>query len=316
MSSSIRIGVSSCLLGNPVRYDGGHKHNRYITDVLSDYFEFVPVCPEVECGLPVPREPMRLVGEIESPKLITIRNKVDLTEKMLSYCDNKVLELEQEDLCGFIFKKDSPSSGLHRVKVYHSEQKSVRKGRGLFAASLVRHLPLLPVEDEGRLQDARLRENFIERVFCYGRWKDYLNNSPDYKTLITFHTQHKMQIMAHSPNYYRQMGKLVAGGKEIEHAALMREYEILFMKALSLMATNKKNVNVLHHIMGHFKKILTKDEKTELLEIIDNYAKAVVPLVVPLTLINHYVRKYDIHYLKGQTYLEPHPAELMLRNQV
>ncbi len=315
-SDLIKLGVSSCLLGNLVRYDGGHQHNKYITGVLAKYFTFVPVCPEVECGLSVPREAMRLVNDIENPTLITIRSKIDLTEQMLSYCRGKVIELEKSGLCGFIFKKDSPSSGLHRVKVYLSDNNSVRKGRGLFAATFVEHFPLLPVEDEGRLQDEGLRENFLERVFCYSRWKDFLSRRPDYKELIKFHTAHKLQLMAHSPKHYREAGKLVAAGKDISADELLKNYEILLMQALQLKATAKKNVNVLQHIMGYFKKVISSDEKAELLELFESYARETVPLIVPLTLVNHYVRKYDIEYLKGQTYLAPHPSELMLRNHV
>ena len=313
---TINVGVSSCLLGNPVRYDGGHKHDRYITGVLAGYFNFIPVCPEVECGLPVPREAMRLVGEEEDPALMTIRSKVDLTKQMRDYSDKRVKELEKDNLCGFIFKKDSPSSGLYRVKVYLNENNSVKKGQGLFAAAFVRNFPLVPVEEEGRLQDAALRENFLERVFCYNRWKIFLEDNPDYKKLISFHTDHKLQLMAHSPKHYREAGKLVAAGKNTAKDELLKSYESNLMEALELRATNKKNVNVLQHIMGYFKKIISGDEKAELLEIFDRYKRESVPLVVPLTLINHYVRKYDISYLKGQTYLEPHPSELMLRNQV
>ena len=316
MDKKIRIGVSSCLLGNPVRYDGGHKRDRYITDVLAKYFHFVPVCPEVECGLPIPRETMRLVGDIENPQLITRNTGVNYTEKMLSYCHQRVIELEEEDLCGFIFKKDSPSSGLHRVKIFISPYNSIKASRGLFAASVVNHYKVLPVEEEGRLKDAILRENFIEQVFCYSRWKEFLLDSPNYKRLIDFHARHKLLLMSHSPKYLSTLGKMVAGGKRTPDAELLHAYEVVLMEAMSIVASVKKHVNVLHHIMGYFKKVLTKDEKAELLEIINQYAKRMVPLVVPLTLINHYIRKYDTPYLKNQVYLEPHPSELMLRNHV
>ena len=316
MDTNISVGVSSCLLGNPVRYDGGHKRDRYITDVLANYFHFVPVCPEVECGLTIPREAMRLVGDIGNPQLVTIRTGVNHTERMLSYCRKKVRELENEDLCGFIFKKDSPSSGLHRVKLYISPNNSIRKARGLFSASVADHFKLLPLEEEGRLHDENLRENFIERVFCYRRWKDFLLDSPGYKGLIDFHARHKLLIMAHSPRHLSIMGKIVAEGKRIPPGELLNTYESSLMGAMSLKATVKKNVNVLQHIMGYFKKLLTKDEKVEMLEIINRYAGNMVPLVVPLTLVNHYIRKYDVPYLRNQVYLEPHPSELMLRNHV
>ncbi len=316
MGQKIRVGVSSCLMGNPVRYDGGHKHDRYITDVLSAYFELIPVCPEVECGLPVPRESMRLVGEPEQPRLVTSRSGIDHTARMLSFCSLRVSQLENEDLCAFIFKKDSPSSGLHRVKVYGGSGPAQKKGRGLFAAALVNRFPYLPVEEEGRLHDAPLRENFIERVFCYQRWKSFLKDSPDYKKLVLFHTRHKLQLMAHSPIHLSKMGKLVAAGKTIPREKLLDDYQSSLMELLALKATTKKNINVLQHINGYFKKFISRDEKAELIELIDSYARLIVPLVVPLTLVNHYIRKYKVSYLLNQTYLEPHPAELMLRNHV
>ncbi len=316
MEQKIRVGVSACLLGKPVRYDGGHKRDRYITDVLAVYFDFIPVCPEVECGLPVPRETMHLVGDTEKPRLITSGAGLDHTEKMRRFCSYKVSRLADEDLCAFIFKKDSPSSGLYRVKVYGDSGPAQQKGRGLFAAAFVNRFPLLPVEEEGRLHDASLRENFIERVFCYQRWKQFLQNSPDYKKLVIFHARHKLQLMAHSPKHLSKMGKLVAAGKTVPREKLLEEYQSDLMGALALNATVKKNINVLQHIHGHFKKLISGDEKSELLELIDNYARLIVPLIVPLTLVNHYVRKYRVPYLQDQSYLEPHPAELMLRNHV
>lgn len=316
MQVKINVGVSSCLLGNPVRYDGGHKHDHYITDILATYFNFIPVCPEVECGLPVPRETMRLTGDISDPRLVTTKTGIDHTERMHLFCKRRIEELQADQLCGFIFKKDSPSSGLHRVKVYGSSGQAQKQGRGLFASAFVKHFPLVPVEEEGRLHDARLRENFLERIFCYHRWHNFLKNSPDYKGLIDFHARHKLQLMAHSQKHLADMGKLVAAGKNIPRQELLTEYEQNLVGALQLKATVKKNVNVLQHIMGYFKKQITGDDKAELLSLIENYSRSMVPLVVPLTLINHYVRKYQVAYLQNQTYLEPHPAELMLRNHV
>lgn len=315
MSNSIAVGVSSCLLGEPVRYDGGHKHDHYITDTLGRYFRFVPVCPEVGCGLPVPREAMRLEGDPAVPRLVTNRTGVDLTERMLEYCRHTVRELEKEDLCGFIFKKNSPSSGLFRVKVYHGGMPA-KTGRGLFAAEVVRHFPLLPVEEEGRLYDMSIRENFIERIFAFRDWKDFLLGNRSLGDLVEFHSRRKLQVMAHSPEIYREMGRLVAEGKMLDKAILLDRYQELLMRALSLQATVKKNSNVLSHIMGYFKRQLNSDEKVELLEIIDSYHTGLVPLVVPLTLLKHYVRKFNQEYLSKQTYLSPHPLELMLRNHV
>ena len=299
MTASITIGVSSCLLGEQVRYDGGHKHDRYITDILGRYFRFLPVCPEVGCGLPIPREAMRLEGDSANPRLVTGRSRIDLTEQMLTFCTAKVKELEGEDLCGFIFKKDSPSSGLFRVKVYNNGV-AVKNGSGLFAAAVARNFPLLPMEEEGRLNDANLRENFIERVFWYRRWKDFLANCPTLGRLVEFHTAHKLLMMAHSSVVYRTMGALVAHGKELLLPELLQRYEELSMKGLALLATPTKNTNVLHHMMGYFKQQLSPEEKAELLEVIDLYHDQLTPLIVPLTLLRHYVRKYDQQYLQGQ----------------
>jgi uncharacterized protein YbgA (DUF1722 family)/uncharacterized protein YbbK (DUF523 family) len=311
----IKIGVSACLLGEHVRYDGGHKHDRYITDTLGAYFTFVPVCPEVGCGLPTPREAMRLEGDPADPRLMTRTSRVDKTGQMQVFCTMKIKELENEDLCGFIFKKDSPSSGLFRVRVYNNGQ-ALKVGSGLFAAAMARHFPLLPMEEEGRLNDASIRENFIERIFSYRRWKDFLAETPTHGRLVEFHTGNKLLMMAHSPQIYREMGVLVAHGAEMQLEEVLQRYEELFMKGLTLQATVKKNTNVLQHIMGYFKQQLSTDEKVELLEVIGQYHEGMLPLIVPLTLLKHYITKYDQQYLKGQVYLAPHPAQLMLRNHV
>ncbi|HPX60259.1 MAG TPA: DUF523 and DUF1722 domain-containing protein [Deltaproteobacteria bacterium] len=311
----IRIAVSSCLLGEPVRYDGGHKLDRYITDTLGNYFQFVPICPEIGCGLPVPREAMRLEGDPAAPRLMTNRTRVDLTGQMLAFCHSRTAAMETEDLCGYIFKSKSPSSGLYRVKVYNSGMPA-KTGRGLFAAAVTERFPLLPMEEEGRLHDADIRENFLERVFSYRRWKDFLAGRPDLGALVEFHTRQKLLVMSHSIEAYRELGRLVAHGREQEQEELLRQYEQHFMSALALHATVKKQTNVLMHIMGYFKIQLDSSEKAELLEVIGQYHDRLVPLVVPLTLVRHYVRKYAQPYLQNQVYLSPHPAELMLRNHV
>ena len=314
----IRLGISACLLGEPVRFDGGHKLDRFITDTLGKYVEFFPVCPEFECGLGVPREAMRLVGDPEAPRLMTIRTKVDLTDRMVTWARKRVGELEQEDLRGFIFKSKSPSSGMERVRVYNepSQGSPVTRGVGMFARIFMEHFPLLPVEEEGRLHDPVLRENFIERLFVLQRWRQFLAPGPNRRDLVAFHTRHKLLILAHSPNHYRELGRLVARAKELPLPELCRHYQSRLMEALRLKATPKKNTNVLSHLMGYFKKNLTPDEKQELLEVIDFYRQGYVPLVVPITLINHYVRKYPQPYLQEQFYLHPHPVELQLRNHV
>lgn len=315
MAAPIKIGVSSCLLGEKVRYDGGHKLDRYITDTLGRFFEFVPVCPEVECGMPIPREAMRLEADEGEVRLVTTRTRVDKTEQMLDFCRRKVIDLEKEDLCGFIFKKDSPSSGLFNVKLYRRGMPT-KAGRGLFADAVARHFPFLPVEEEGRLHDMGLRENFIERVFAFRRWKDLLLGGKSLGRLVTFHAEHKLLVMAHSPEIYREMGALVARGRELGRDELFARYQELFVKALSLHATVRKNTNVLQHIAGYFKKELTREEKAELQEIIGDYHRHLVPLIVPVTLLRHYVKKFGQEYLLTQVYLSPTPVELMLRNHV
>lgn len=312
----IRIGISACLLGQKVRYDGGHKLDRFLADTLGQYFEYVPVCPEVECGLPVPRESMRLEGDSESPRLVTSRTKQDMTERMVRWAKKRVIELEKEELCGYIFKSDSPSSGLERVKVYNEKGVPVKKGVGIFARIFMRHFPLLPVEDEGRLHDPELRENFLERIFTLKRWREILGKKVSRGNLVNFHTQHKLLILSHSPDHYRIMGKLVARAKEIPLKELFQQYQNILMEGLKLKTTPKKNANVLLHMMGYFREQLTSDEKQELLEVIENYRKKVVPLIVPVTLVIHYVRKYAQPYLSQQVYLNPHPLELQLRNHV
>ncbi len=314
MNERIRIGISSCLLGERVRYDGGHKLDRFLKDTLGRFVEYVPVCPEYECGLGVPRESMRLVGDPSSPRLVTIRTKVDMTDRMTAWARARVRELERENLCGFVFKSDSPSSGMERVKVWNDKGMPVRRGVGIFAAAFMEHFPLLPVEDEGRLHDPGLRENFIERIFALRRWRDALDRGRRRGVLVRFHSRNKLLVMSHSEKHMRRMGELVAKAKSVPQSELFGTYQALFLEALALRATPAKNANVLQHIMGYFKRDLSGDEKRELLEVIGRYRKGYVPLIVPITLVNHYVGKYKPAYIVDQTYLNPHPAELALRN--
>ncbi len=314
MLTPIKIGVSSCLLGNKVRYDGGHSHDRFITQTLGLFAEYVPVCPEVECGMPVPREAVRLVGSPENPKLVTQKTAVDKTDQMKIWIKGRLKELAKEDLCGFIFRSKSPSSGLYRIRVYGDDDKVRKTGTGLFARAFIDTFPRIPVEEAGRLNDPKLRENFIENIFALQRWRQLCNGHLTLGGLVAFHTHNKLLVLSHNQDIYRKMGKLVAQGKNDEFPHLIDMYESLLLKALRLPTTLKKNINVLQHIMGYFKKNLTADEKQELLTVFDQYQSGYVPLVVPITLINHYVRKYDQHWLKTQTYLNPHPFELKLRN--
>jgi uncharacterized protein YbgA (DUF1722 family)/uncharacterized protein YbbK (DUF523 family) len=316
MLTKIKLGISACLLGDKVRFDGGHKLDRFITETLGQFVEFVPVCPEVECGLGIPREAMHLVANPDGPHLVTVRTQLDYTERLLAWALKRVVELEQEDLCGFIFKRDSPSSGMERVKIYSGKGVAAKTGVGLFAREFMQHFPLLPVEEEGRLHDPGLRENFLERLFSLKRWRDTLALGPKPGHLVDFHTRHKLLIMSHSPKHYELLGKLVAQIKGMPLPELYGQYQTQLMEALRLKTTIKKNVNVLLHVMGYFKKNLSPAEKEELLEIIDEYRHGYIPLIVPVTLLNHYVHKYEQSYLKDQYYLHPHPIELKLRNHV
>ncbi len=316
MQEPIKIGVSTCLLGENVRYDGGHQLDRFVRDTLGRFVEYVPVCPEVECGLSTPRESMRLVGDADDPKLLTLKTKVDYTDRMKKWAAARLKELERENLCGFIFKKNSPSSGLYRVKVYNEKGQPVRSGTGLWARAFSEHFPLTPVEEDGRLNDPVLRETFIEQVFTMKRWRETLAGPKRIGAVVDFHTRHKLLLLSHSPAHYRTMGKRVAEAKKLSIDDFYGQYETLLIEALRLKATQKKNVNVLQHMMGYFKKDLSADEKQELLEIMDDYRKELVPLIVPVTLFNHYVRKYKEPYLARQVYLKPHPTELKLRNHV
>jgi uncharacterized protein YbgA (DUF1722 family)/uncharacterized protein YbbK (DUF523 family) len=316
MDRSIKLGISTCLLGENVRYDGGHKLDRFLKDTLGQYVSYVPVCPEVECGLGIPREAVRLVGDPDSPRLVTVRSGVDHTERMKTWAARRLDELAKEELCGFIFKSDSPSSGMERVRVYDEKGMPAKKGSGIFAKAFMDRFPRIPVEEEGRLHDPKLRENFIERIFALKRWRELRSGAARLGGLVDYHTRHKLLILSHSPRHYQDMGKLVAAGKALSDHELFERYELLLMEALKLKTTPKKNANVLQHMMGYFKSDLSADEKQELLEVLEGYRSGYVPLIVPITLIRHYVRKYRQSYLAGQVYLNPHPLELQLRNHV
>lgn len=314
-NAKIRIGISRCLLGENVRYDGGHKHDSFITGTLANYFSWVPVCPEMEIGLGSPRESMKLAEINGMVHLVTNKTGQDLTDKMNSFANLRIAELQQESLHGFILKKDSPSCGIFRVRVQNESDSIQRKGRGLFAEALIKQYPDLPMEEEGRLQDWKLRENFIERVFSYYRWLDFVNSHPRAKDLVNFHTRQKFAILAHSRTHYQQLGQLVArAGKKPIHK-ILAEYRSLYMNALAVHTTPRKQANVLYHLMGYLKKALDAEDKSELVEMIENYRCGIIPLIVPLTLLNHHFRRHPDSWVQEQTYLNPYPAELMLRNQ-
>ena len=316
LDRAVRVGISSCLMGEAVRYDGGHKRDAFLTGTFGSFVEWVPVCPEVECGFGTPRESMRLVRMENGVRLLTVKSSVDLTDQLEGYAARRVAQLASEDLSGYVLKKDSPSCGLERVKIYGTHKVPSRSGRGLFAARLVDRFPDLPVEEEGRLSDPRLRENFVERVFAYWRLRGLFSGKWNVGALVQFHTAHKLILMAHFPEAYQRLGRLVARARTVPRADIEQRYSAAFMAALTVIATPGRHVNVMQHMAGYFKEQLDKESKAELVAAIDDYRRRLVPLIVPITLFRHYVRLYRVPYLAGQLYLDPHPKELMLRNHV
>lgn len=296
-----------------MRFDGGHKRDQFLADVLGRYVEWVPVCPEVEAGLGTPREAMRLVGNPRHPRLVTIESGRDYTRSLVTLTERRIEELQKMDLSGYVFKKDSPSCGVERVRIYSQHGMRSRNGIGVFARAFVERFPLIPVEEEGRLCDPLLRENFIERVFCYRRYQDLVSGGVTRQAVIRFHTVHKYLLLAHSQPHYEALGRLVGQANRSRPKELALKYGEVFMKALAVKATVRKHVSVLQHILGYFTDRLETQEKTELLGVIDDYHQRLTPLIVPLTLIKHYVRLFDVSYIREQVYLNPHPKELMLR---
>ena len=311
----IPIGISSCLLGVPVRYDGGHKHDAFLTGTLGRWVRWISVCPEVEAGMGVPRETVRLVSSAGGVRMVGTESGTDWTAAMRAYAERRVRELSGDELYGYVLKKNSPSCGMEGVKVY-GEGRPTRTGRGLFAEALLQHYPNLPVEEEGSLSDPAVRDNFVERVFAYRRLRRLFAGRWRAGDLVAFHTAHKLQVMAHAPAAYRALGALVARTKSMGRSELRERYERELMRALAVIADRRGNTNVLLHIAGYFKKLLGPEDKRALQDLITEYRRGWVPLVVPLTLIRHYVRVHRVAYIAGQTYLEPHPKELMLRNHV
>ena len=321
--SPIRVGVSRCLLGEEVRFDGGHKRSRFVTDELARFVDWVPVCPEVEAGMGIPRPSIRIVQpagteDEAQQRLVETASGRSHTSAMQRLTRRRVKQLGQDDLCGFILKKDSPSCGMERVRVWSDSEKggATRNGRGFFARVLLDQMPNLPVEEEGRLEDPRLRERFVERIFAYRRLKTLFEGNWTLGELVQFHTAHKMQLLAHAEKDYRTLGRVVAEAKGRPRSELRKEYSELFMTALASRSTTRRHVNVLQHMMGHLRDRLDEGGRREMAEIVEDYRKGLLPLVVPITLIRHHVRRLQIDYLMGQVYLEPHPKELMLRNRV
>jgi uncharacterized protein YbgA (DUF1722 family)/uncharacterized protein YbbK (DUF523 family) len=310
--NKIPVGISSCLLGQAVRYDGGHKLDSYIAGTLAEYFDFKPCCPEVAIGMGTPRPTIQLVkinGEISC---LGVKNPdIDVTAQLRDYAHQQ--KSAHADLCGYILKKDSPSCGMERVKVYTNGQPQ-KIGTGIYANEMMRNNPLLPVEEEGRLGDPRLRENFIQRVYVLHRWKQLLAEGLTASRLTRFHARHKLIIMSH--DNYVELGQLLASVGKTNLEEVANAYISQLMKALKKVASRKNHVNVLQHIQGYLKKELDADNKAELCELIERYRQGEIPLIVPLTLLKHHFRKNPDPYIEDSYYMSPYPQELRLINEL
>lgn len=312
-ASPIRLGISRCLLGDEVRFDGGHKRDWFLTDILGRYVEWVPVCPEVEAGLGTPREAMRLVGDPHSPRLLTIKTGRDHTGALNHITKHRIAELKRPDLSGYVFKKNSPSCGIDQVHIYDKHGLFSQNGTGMYAKAFVEQFPLIPVEEEGRFYDPAIRENFVERVFSYRRFQDLIHNELTSQALLRFHRIHKYLLLSHSPQHYDAMGSLIGQADRLPLKELAARYGALFMRTLAVKPTVRQQVNVLHHIVGYFKTRLKTREKEEIFAMIDDYHRGLIPLLVPVELIKRHVRMFEVEELRDQVYLNPDSNELMLR---
>ena len=312
----IRVGISSCLLGEEVRYNGGHKHSTLCTRDLARYFDFVSVCPEVSIGLGIPRKPIRLVGDPADPDVVGVDDPgMNVTDRLKAFARDKVSELD--NLCGYIFIKGSPSCGLFRVKVYNDKGFPQQEmGRGVYAKMVTDTYPLLPVEEAGRLQDAVLRENFITRVFAYLNWQDLKREGLTANKLIAFHSRYKYTLMAHNPQSYTALGRMLADAGKQDPDELGEAYFAALMKSLEQKASRKSNTNVLMHLQGYLKNSLSSREKAKLGEVIEQYRNGIIPLIVPVTLLRNHFHTHPNEYIEQQSYLQPYPDDLSLRNQI
>jgi len=316
-SMPVRVGVSACLLGGEVRFDGGHKRDRYLTDVLGENVEWLPLCPELEAGMGIPRPVIQLQGGELGDRLVERKSGEDWTDRMRSYADERVLELDRRGVDGFVLKKDSPSCGMTRVRVYgDGGQQPTRSGVGHFVQALRRGLPDVPIEEEGRLRDAGLRERFIEEIFSHNRWRSLVSKGLTRGRLVAFHEAHKMLLLAHDEAIYRELGRVVGSFGERADQEVYRAYHTGFVAAFRRPTTIARHVNVLEHLFGHVKSMISRAEKREVAAAIEEYRAARVPLVVVVSLLRFLVVAHEVEYVRGQLYLEPHPRELMLRNHV
>jgi uncharacterized protein YbgA (DUF1722 family)/uncharacterized protein YbbK (DUF523 family) len=315
LPKTIKIGVSACLLGKKVRFDGGHKRSRFITDSLAGHFEFVAFCPEVAIGMGTPRQPIRLVGDDRNPQAVGVKTpEINVSQPLRNYGSKIAGNIHH--LCGFIFKKDSPSCGMERVKVYNDKGMPERSGTGLFAREIIKAHPLLPVEEEGRLNDAELRDNFITRVYVYARWKALLAGGLSKTGLLEFHAGHKFLLMSHSTVVYKQMGRMLSDLTRASLSDIADSYIARLMQTLSKPSTRKRHANVLQHLLGYLTHDLDSAHRSDLHETIDAYRRGEFPLVVPVRLLQHHFNRHPNPYIKQQVYMKPHPQALLLRNNL
>ncbi|MGR5222530.1 YbgA family protein [Vibrio parahaemolyticus] len=313
MIDKVTVGISSCLLGEKVRFDSGHKQSTYVNKELRDYFDFVSVCPEVGMGLPVPRPTIRLMTNEERIALVETKDETkDYTDGMVQFSRQKVAELKDTEMCGYIVCAKSPSCGMERVKVYSRGHAST-DGVGLYTKHLMETMPWLPVEEDGRLNDPVLKENFISRVYGLRDFYRSMEGEPTPGKIVAFHSRYKLTLMAHSPSYYKELGRLVANQKDYEEQDFYQTYRLELMQALKHRASRKNVTNVLMHIQGYFKRSLTKEQKAEMARVIDDYRTGLLPVLAPLTLLKHYLNTYPDDYLSQQMFLQPHPEEMRLR---
>ncbi|NOI79275.1 DUF1722 domain-containing protein [Vibrio tubiashii] len=309
----IKIGISSCVLGERVRFDSGHKISKFVTKELTPYFEFVPVCPEVGSGMPVPRPTIRLMSNEDRIALVETKDPTkEHTQAVVDYSKSKVIELEREQLCGYIVCAKSPTCGMERVKVY-KKNSAENVGVGLYTNELMKAMPWLPVEEDGRLNDPVLKENFITRIYTLKDFYDSIGDEPTRGKIVAFHSRYKLTLMAHHPTSYKELGKLVANVKDYDIEEFYKLYRQGLMAAMTHRASRKNNTNVLMHLQGYFKRALSRSQKKELVQVIEDYRVGLLPLLAPLTLIKHYLAAHPDSYLEDQAFLQPHPQELRLR---
>ena len=313
--SKPKLGISACLMGAEVRFNGGHKASHLCTQTLSEYFDFVPACPEVALGMSIPREAIRLVGDADAPKAIgSVHNDLNVTQPLAEYGAHMAAQMN--DVCGYIFMQKSPSCGLERVKVYQDNGLPAPVGRGIYAQAFCALRPNLPVEEDGRLNDPVLRENFITRVFTYADWQSLLSIGLTRRGLMEFHSRYKYQLMANNPAQYKVLGKMLGSMAKADPNEIGPRYFSELMSALKKCATRGTHTNVLQHLNGYFKKTMSQDDRQEMQRLIGQYRRGVVPLIVPLTLLKHHLRQNPDLYLAQQVYLQPHPENLSLRNAI